>query len=142
MHSAMNYFKSWHPQGNGSRPLAHDQVQDDTCGVVHQFLRSDKAQSVAREICPISHSVFLSWTPRSKSPHRKSLVKFTHLSCCIFFALLVLVDVEASHFLNALPSLNEGMCIYICRSKLTGSMIGPATGFAYIAPLALISWHI
>ena len=94
----MNYFKSWHPQGNGSRPLAHDQVQDDTCGVVHQFLRSDKAQSVAREICPISHSVFLSWTPRSKSPHRKSLVKFTHLSCCIFFDLLVLVDVEASHF--------------------------------------------
>jgi hypothetical protein len=64
-------------------PLAHDQVQDDTCGVVHQFLRSDMAQSVAREICPISHSVFLSWEPQNlhiESP----LVKFTHLSCCIF----------------------------------------------------------
>ena len=111
MQSAMNYFKSWHPEGNGIESLAHDRVQDDACGVIHQFLRSDMAQNVAREICPISHSVFLSWTPRSKSPHRKSLVKFTHLSCCIFFALLVLVDDEASHFLNALPSLNEGMCM-------------------------------
>lgn len=39
-------------------------------------------------------------------------------------------------------SFSEWRHVYICRSKLTGSMIGPATGFAYIAPLALISWHI
>ena len=47
----------------------------------------------------------------TKSPHRKPIGEIHSFVMLYLFALLVLVDVEASHYLNALPSLNEGMCM-------------------------------